>query len=107
MSEAPSTRTWFVYVLVSPRLDRTYVGISIEPQRRLDEHNGLLPGGAKSTRAGRPWNLGVIYGPFPDRGEATRIEIALKKLRGARRLEADWPHAPWELSDGSADETLP
>lgn len=77
---------WFVYVLVSTTNIRTYVGISTDPPRRLKQHNGRLPGGAKSTRAGRPWKIGTTYGPF-DRSEASKVEYQVKKLRGQKRLQ--------------------
>ncbi len=83
-----SKSDWFVYVLVSARGDRTYVGISTDPARRLREHNGEISGGARSTRAGRPWTLARIVGPLPDRAEAQRVEHALKKKRGQERLAA-------------------
>ena len=78
---------WIVYVLVSQRNGRTYVGMTRDPARRLDQHNGARPGGAKATRAGRPWIEGARYGPFATRGEALRAERAVKKLRGHRRLQ--------------------
>ena len=56
-------------------------------ERRLDQHNGLLRGGARRTRADRPWRIGKRYGPYELRGDALRAERAVKKLRGARRLE--------------------
>lgn len=77
---------WFVYVLVCAGGRRTYVGIALDPARRLTQHNGAIRGGARSTRAGRPWRIGTVYGPFPDRGSALRAERAVKRLRGARRL---------------------
>jgi len=77
---------WYVYVLVSTRRTRTYVGISTDCDRRLRQHNGALPGGAKSTRAGRPWGIGIVYGPFDNRSEASKIEYRVKKLRGRNRL---------------------
>jgi predicted GIY-YIG superfamily endonuclease len=77
---------WHVYVLRSRALTRTYVGIAIDPRRRLLQHNGKLPGGAKSTRAGRPWRIAKVLGPFPTRGAAQRIEAAVKRLRGPARL---------------------
>ena len=79
---------WVVYVLVSEVTSVTYVGITTDMERRLDQHNGLLPGGAKRTRADRPWRVGKCYGPYQRRGDALRAELAVKKLRGARRL--DW-----------------
>ncbi len=77
---------WYVYVLWSERLGRTYVGISTEPTRRLAQHNGERAGGARATRGGRPWVIGACYGPFEDRGTASRVEIQVKALRGRARL---------------------
>ena len=78
---------WFVYVLSSTTLDRTYVGVALDPQRRMQQHNGELRGGAKSTRAGRPWELAALYGPYTCRGDAQRAEKAIKILSGAARLD--------------------
>ncbi len=78
--------SWSVYVLQSETLERTYVGITTEVERRLEQHNGDLPGGAKSTRQGRPWILGTTFGPFETRSEASRIEYEVKQLRGRERL---------------------
>ncbi|RKY17555.1 MAG: GIY-YIG nuclease family protein [Planctomycetota bacterium] len=77
--------TWTLYLLRSPRLGSTYAGISTDPARRLQQHNGELPGGAKSTRAGRPWQIIATWGPFADRGRAQRAEYGLKRLPGKAR----------------------
>ncbi|MCE9595771.1 MAG: GIY-YIG nuclease family protein [Planctomycetes bacterium] len=77
---------WTVYVLVSRVSKRTYVGIALDVRRRLAQHNGKLPGGAKATRAHRPWRVGKRFGPFEARGEAQRVEHAVKRLRGSDRL---------------------
>lgn len=79
--------SWTVYVLCSEVLERTYVGIALESEERLLQHNGEKPGGAKSTRQGRPWRIAREYGPFEDRAEAQRVEAQVKRLRGAARLE--------------------
>ena len=78
--------TWWVYVLVSDASDRTYVGSTVDPARRLHEHNGRLKGGAKSTRAGRPWRVGRLHGPYGSRSEAQQVEAEVKKVRGLKRL---------------------
>jgi len=83
---ADAAPAWLVYVLLSKRARRTYVGVTIDAERRLAQHNGELPGGAKATRAGRPWRLGALFGPYDSRGEAQRIERAVKRLRGRARL---------------------
>lgn len=82
----PEPARWKVYVLVSRRAARTYVGISTDPRRRLAQHNGRAPGGARSTRAGRPWRIARTFGPFASRAEAQRIEALVKKLRSRARL---------------------
>ena len=76
---------WFVYVLASARSARTYVGITTDPVRRLAQHNGELPGGARATRAGRPWRIAAEYGPYDGRGDALRVERSIKGLRGRKR----------------------
>lgn len=86
MTDVPE---WWVYVLCSERAVRTYVGITIDRERRLAQHNGELPGGARSTRAGRPWALAASYGPFEARGDALRAEYRVKRERGAERLELE------------------
>lgn len=85
MSE-PVAEAWTVYVLHSRSAARTYVGITNDTSRRLRQHNGRAPGGARATRAGRPWRLRVVYGPFATRAEAQQIEHEVKKLHGAARL---------------------
>lgn len=88
---------WSVYVLQSlcPRFSRTgkrlpgvyYVGSTTDPFRRLQQHNGELKGGGKYTSKHRPWVLRAIYGPYADRSEAFRAEMALKRgKRGAARI---------------------
>lgn len=85
------TMPWTVYVLRSKSQGATYVGISTDVERRLQQHNGAVPGGARSTTRGRPWELGVTYGPYPDRGRAQAVEYQVKQRRGKERL--DWVEA--------------
>ena len=86
--------SWWVYVLVSRGGRRTYVGVSTDAGRRLDQHNGRLAGGAKATRPGRPWKLGALYGPYPDRGAAQSAEQAVRRHRGRDRLRLAAPPSP-------------
>ncbi len=84
---------WIVYVLISRRARRSYVGVTTDVSRRLAQHNGRRPGGARSTRAGRPWRLARRFGPYATRAQAQRIEAELKRRRGAeQRLRG--PFAP-------------
>jgi putative endonuclease len=83
----PAPRPWWLYLLGSAR-GTTYVGISPDVDRRLAQHNGEQPGGARSTRAGRPWRLLATWGPFT-RAEAARHEFVLKRRRGPLRAAYD------------------
>ena len=74
---------WIVYMIQSAT-GRFYTGITTDPLRRVREHNGELRGGAKATRAGRPWSL-VYTEPFENKGNALRREAAIKKLSHAKK----------------------
>ena len=76
---------WYVYVLVGDGIH--YVGATNNVERRLRQHNGELRGGAKFTR-GKQWKVGAVYGPYPNRSSAQKIELRVKRLRGAKRLTA-------------------
>lgn len=84
----PATE-WSLYLLRSTKEERTYVGVTVNVERRLRQHNGELPGGAKATRRGRPWTLFKVLGTFADRSGAQQAEAAFKRLSGCQRLSAD------------------
>jgi len=85
------TDEWFVYVLDSKVANRTYVGVAKDVDKRLLEHNGNLPNGAKSTRGFRPWIVQKVYGPY-SKSEAYKVECAIKKLAGEARF--NYNHLP-------------
>lgn len=78
--------SWHLYVLRSASGSETYVGITTDVERRLGQHNGELPGGARTTTRGRPWTIGAQFGPFESRSEAQSAEWSVKQLRGPERL---------------------
>lgn len=80
------TSEWVLYLLLSNDGKRTYVGVTTDIQRRVEQHNGGKPGGAKSTRGGRPWSLLKSRSGFPDRSAAQSAEAALKQLNGDKRV---------------------
>ena len=73
----------FVYVLLSrAKLKRTYVGWTLDLERRLEQHND--GSGAKTTR-GSAWTL--IYAErYRTRNAAMRREVFLKRDRAFRKL---------------------
>ena len=75
---------WYVYILKCS--DGTlYCGITCDVTRRIDEHNGLLPGGARYTCSRRPVLL-VSSAPFANRSEASRAEYRIKKVHRDKKV---------------------
>lgn len=78
--------SWHVYLLECA--DGTlYCGVTTDLDRRLAEHNGESPGGARYTRPRRPVRL-AAHAPCPDRASATRLEYRIKKLPRENKVEA-------------------
>jgi predicted GIY-YIG superfamily endonuclease len=50
----------YCYILRLPNKNRTYVGYTIEPKRRIKQHNGILKGGAKATSIANDWQFLAI-----------------------------------------------
>jgi len=77
--------TWYVYLLVSRSIDfynHTYVGITTNLDKRIKQHNGLLAGGAKYTRARRPFEIASFIENIPNRSLASKLEYEIKQKSG-------------------------
>lgn len=86
---------WYVYLLESSS-GATYVGATVDPDRRLRQHNGELKGGARATAMkcakGETWNRVCMVGPF-EKIEALRFEWRWKfvsRKQSGRPLEKRW-----------------
>lgn len=78
---------WSIYLLHNRVTNRTYVGATTEPARRLRQHNREITGGSRSTKDGAPhWYLVSVVGGFIGRAQAYRWEAIVKKR--ARGLDA-------------------
>lgn len=76
----------YVYVLASFSVSppRSYVGWTLDVERRLAEHNSGRGPGAKSTR-GHVWSV-IYVERHPDRSAAMSREWHLKRDRRLRAL---------------------
>lgn len=73
------------YCLVSHDSRRTYVGATKHMARRIRQHNGIIKGGAKYTRRGRPWTIAFQVSGFRSWREVLQFEWRFKHIRRKRR----------------------
>ncbi|XP_050220018.1 structure-specific endonuclease subunit SLX1 [Mercurialis annua] len=67
----------YLLTSLSPRFKgHTYIGFTVNPRRRIRQHNGEIRSGAFRTKKGRPWEMVFcIYG-FPTNVSALQFEWA-------------------------------
>ena len=75
---------FYVYKLYSSSLEKFYVGVTDNIERRIAQHNY---GRGKFTSKGMPWEL-VIRLECKSRSEAMMLETQIKK-RGIKRYLED------------------
>jgi putative endonuclease len=76
-------KAYYVYILECHG-ERLYIGITTDPERRIEEHRGGRRG-AKYTRANPPERL-LAFERVADRSAALKLEAALRKLRRPEKL---------------------
>lgn len=74
---------WTVYIL-SCSDKSLYTGITVDVERRLNEHNNSNKG-ARYTRARRPVKL-IYQESCVNRSEASQRELQIKKLTRSQKL---------------------
>ena len=76
----------YVYVLKSNNHYRFYVGMTMNVERRVKEHNS---GKTKSTKGYRPWSL-FFFEEHDSRGAARMREKYLKSGIGKEFIKDKW-----------------
>jgi putative endonuclease len=69
--------TYLVYLITCDNL--YYIGMTNNFTRRIQQHNGILKGGAKFTKKRQDWNPIVMIDGFKNKQEAMQCEWALKR----------------------------
>lgn len=70
---------WSVYFLQQVGGSKTYIGATLDVERRLQQHNGVQSGGAKATR-GYTWKRICHVAQFPNERAALQFEWAWKHV---------------------------
>lgn len=78
---------WCCYCLRS-ETGTTYVGSTVDLDRRLRQHNGEIAGGAKATARGQGWRRICYVLGFPDERAALQFEWKWKRLTRKKRLSS-------------------
>ncbi len=74
----------YCYILYSLKLNKYYIGSTIDIERRLEEHNR---GKEKFTRTGTPWTL-VYKEALSSLVEARNRELYIKKMKSRKYIES-------------------
>lgn len=69
---------YYCYILKNEDNNRTYVGFTVDLNRRLKQHNNILKGGAKYTKISNTWTIYAYITGFPDKINALQCEWRLK-----------------------------
>jgi predicted GIY-YIG superfamily endonuclease len=70
---------WKVYLLQEVKGNKTYVGATLDVERRLQQHNQNLSGGAKATHNSQ-WKRVCHITGFPNQKSALQFEWKWKNL---------------------------
>jgi len=78
----------------------SYIGFTVNPLRRVRQHNGGIQGGARRTRRHRPWEPVALVDGFASQVEALKFEWAWQHpekslavrgaLNGAKKRSSGW-----------------
>lgn len=75
----PLHACYLVISLDATKRGKSYVGYTINPPRRLAQHNGALANGARYTASLRPCDMILVVTGFEDEASALRFEWAWQK----------------------------
>ncbi len=76
---------FYIYIIYSATSDKYYVGYSIDPERRLVEHNNNER--ISYTSKHRPWELKATFAVSESRSVTMQYEKKIKQMKSRRIIE--------------------
>jgi predicted GIY-YIG superfamily endonuclease len=78
-----SDKKHYCYILRNlhvPDINRTYNGYTVDPKKRIRQHNQEIKGGAKYTKTwgNKSWEIYALLSGFPDNHNALQCEWKIK-----------------------------
>ncbi len=70
------TTMFYVYIIYNEQADKFYIGHSVDPWRRLEQHN--QNDGDKFTGKHNNWVLCAVFSAGESRGDAMKMEAFIK-----------------------------
>lgn len=64
--------SYYCYLIISN--NNTYIGVTNNLSNRIKKHNGLIKGGAKSTRICKGWSYHTVLWGFKNKKDVMRFE---------------------------------
>ncbi|MBW0470245.1 hypothetical protein O181_009960 [Austropuccinia psidii MF-1] len=86
---------------------RTYIGSTPNPPRRIRQHNGQLKGGAHRTKSFRPWEMELICYGFPSKLIALQFEWVWNTPYKSRHLQFQQPSSNQSISTINQTKKVP
>jgi predicted GIY-YIG superfamily endonuclease len=74
---------WHCYLIYSETKNRTYIGFTNDLEKRIKQHNGIIQGGAKSTRFANDWKYIKII-EVVDKNSALSLEWYWKNQKNRK-----------------------
>lgn len=78
VNEVNKESRWYLY-LIENKLGQLYTGITTDPARRIAQHRGEKPGGAKALKGKSPLAFRAIF-ELNSKSDAAKLECHIKKL---------------------------